>query len=368
MAKRSTGTQQNVRRRKKKSKKRNRRIILFVAEMMLLVVLLVVLYGVLKVDKVDKISIDREDIVVNEHVENNVELKGYRNIALFGVDSRDNSLGKGNRTDTIMIASVNEDTKEVKLLSVYRDTYLNLGNDRYNKSNGAYSQGGPEQAINMLNMNLDLNIEDYITIGFTGLIDVIDAIGGVEINVLQEEIRHLNNYQISMVGTTTDGRTFVAEEGRDYIPVTTSGYQTLNGLQATAYCRIRYVGDDFMRTQRQREVLGLVLEKAKKVSPATLNKILDKVLPNISTSLDIDEMVAVLSEISKYNIVGKDGFPFEQYRVTGNLGGNVGSAVIPVNLEANVRELHNFLFDAKDYELSEEVRAYSRKISSDTGR
>ena len=368
MATKSTGAQQSVKRRKKKSKKGSKRIILFIIEMIILVVLLVVLYGVLKMDKVDKIAIDKEDIVVNESVINNVELKGYRNIALFGVDSRDKSLGKGNRTDTIMIASLNEDTKEVKLLSIYRDTYLNLGNDRYNKCNAAYSQGGPEQAINMLNMNLDLNIEDYITIGFTGLIEVIDAIGGIEIDVMEEEIRHLNNYQISMVGTSSDGKTFVANEGVDYIPVTQAGYQTLNGLQATAYCRIRYVGDDFMRTERQREVLSLVLEKAKTVSPSTLNKILDNVLPNVSTSLDIDEMVAVLSEVTQYNIVGKDGFPFEQYRATGNLGGNVGSAVIPVDLQTNVEELHRFLFNATDYELSSEVQSYSQKISADTGR
>lgn len=368
MATKSTGTQNSVKRRKKKSKKSNKRILLFIVEMIILVVLLIVLYSVMKVDKVEKIAIDKEHIVVNESVENNVELKGYRNIALFGVDSRDNSLGKGNRTDTIMIASVNEDTKEVKLLSVYRDTYLNLGNDTYNKCNGAYAQGGPEQAINMLNMNLDMNIEDYITIGFTGLIDVIDAIGGIEVNILEEEIRHLNNYQISMVGTSSDGKTFVAEEGKDYIPVTQPGYQKLNGLQATAYCRIRYVGDDFMRTQRQRDVLTEVLEKAKTVNPSTLNKILDKVLPNISTSLDIDEMAAVLSEVASYQIVGKEGFPFDQYRSTGNLGGKVGSAVIPVDLQTNVVELHRFLFGSEEYQLSEEVKSYSQQITSVTGR
>ena len=176
--------------RRKKTRKNNKRIILFVVEMIVLVILLVVLYMVLKADKVNKVSIDKENIVVNETVENNVALKGYRNIALFGVDARDKSLGKGNRTDTIMIASVNQETGEIKLLSVYRDTYLNLGNDSYNKCNAAYAKGGPEQAINMLNMNLDLNIEDYVTVGFTGLMETIDAIGGVEIEILEEEIRH----------------------------------------------------------------------------------------------------------------------------------------------------------------------------------
>ena len=354
---------------KKKSSKKsnNKRILLFVIEMVLLVILLIVLYMVLKADKVNKISIDKENIVINETVENNVILKGYRNIALFGVDARDKSLGKGNRTDTIMIASVNQETGDVKLLSIYRDTYLNLGNDTYNKCNAAYAKGGPEQAINMLNMNLDLNIEDYITVGFTGLMETIDAIGGVEIEILDSEIRHLNNYQISMVGTSTDGKTFTATEGKDYTAVTQAGKQTLNGLQATAYCRVRQVGDDFMRAQRQRDVLSAIVEKAKQSSPATLNKILDKVLPYVSTSLDVDEMVEVLGEIAKYNIVAKDGFPFEQYRTTGNLGSK-GSCVIPVDLKTNVVELHKFLFADEEYESSTEVQSYSQKISADTGR
>ena len=353
--------------RKKNEKKSSKRIILFVVEMIILVVLLAVLYMVLKADKVNKISIDKENIVVNETVENNVTLKGYRNIALFGVDARDKSLGKGNRTDTIMIASVNQETGDIKLVSVFRDTYLNLGNDSYNKCNAAYAKGGPEQAINMLNMNLDLNIEDYVTVGFTGLIETIDALGGVEIEILEEEIRHLNNYQISMVGTSTDGKTFTATEGKDYTAITRAGKQNLNGLQATAYCRVRQVGDDFMRAQRQRDVLTAIMEKAKEASPATLNKILDKVLPYVSTSLDVDEMVEVLGEVNKYNIVAKDGFPFEQHRATGNLGSK-GSCVIPVDLKANVVELHNFLFESNEYEISSEVMSYSQKISADTGR
>ena len=266
-----------------------------------------------------------------------------------------------------MIASVNQETCEIKLLSVYRDTYLNLGNDSYNKCNAAYAKGGPEQAINMLNMNLDLNIEDYVTVGFTGLMETIDALGGVEIEILEEEIRHLNNYQISMVGTSTDGKTFTATEGKDYTAVTHAGRQTLNGLQATAYCRVRQVGDDFMRAQRQRDVLSAIMEKAKEASPATLNKILDKVLPYVSTSLDVDEMIGVLGEVNKYSIVAKDGFPFAQYRTTGNLGSK-GSCVIPVDLKANVVEAHNFLFDTEEYEISEEVKSYSQKISADTGR
>lgn len=352
---------------RKKSKKKQNRIFLFILEIVLLVVLLIVLYGVLKADKVEKISINEEKIVVNEEIKNSDALKGYRNIALFGVDARDKSLGKGNRSDTIMIASINQDTGDVKLTSVYRDTYLNLGNDTYNKCNAAYAKGGPEQAINMLNMNLDLNIKDYVTVGFTGLRETVDALGGVEVEIKESEIRHLNNYQISMVGTTTDGKTFVATEGKDYTAVTHAGRQTLNGLQATAYCRVRQVGDDFERARRQRDVLSAITEKAKGASPATLNKILDKVLPNVSTSLDVDEMIAVLGELGKYNIVDQTGFPFMDKLTTGTVGSK-GSCVIPTDLASNVKELHKFLFGSEDYEVSKEVQTYSAKVHSDTGR
>ena len=349
----------------RRAKKKRKRIALFVFEILILVVLVFVMYAVLKTDKIQKIKIDENSIVVNEKVETNETMKGYRNIALFGVDSRSGDLGKGTRSDTIMIASINEDTGDVKLCSVYRDTYMNLGNDTYNKCNAAYGKGGPEQAINMLNMNLDLNIKDYVTVGFDGLIETIDALGGVYIDVSDAEIKHLNNYQISMVGTTTDGKTFTATEGKDYQAVTQSGYQLLNGLQATAYCRIRYVGDDFMRAQRQRTVLAAVMDVAKKAPVSKLNDILNGAVSNISTSLDIDDMAAMLAGISKYNIAANDGFPFESNRSTGRVG-KKGSVVIPESLADNVVLLHQFLFNDNDYAVSTEVQSYSDKVKADT--
>ena len=183
---------------KQRKAKKRKRIILFTVEIVALVVLLTALVSVLMITKMDKVKINPEDITFNSEVEENKEMKGYRNIALFGVDSRTGKLGKGNRSDTIMIASINQDTGDVKLVSVYRDTYLNLGTDAYNKANAAYAQGGPEQAINMLNMNFDLNIQEYVTVGFDALIETIDALGGVEIDVHENEIKDLNNYQRSM--------------------------------------------------------------------------------------------------------------------------------------------------------------------------
>ncbi|MCR5502262.1 MAG: LCP family protein [Lachnospiraceae bacterium] len=339
----------------------------------------VFLWSVLKTEKVGKVELDVDDIVINEELKEKLTatsgdgaesvsaMKGYRNIALFGVDSREGALTKNTRSDTIMIASINMDTGECRLVSVYRDTFLNLSNDSYNKCNAAYAKGGPKQAINMLNMNLDLNVTDFITVGFEGLRETIDALGGVEINVKESEIIHLNNYQISMVGKSSDGEHFTANEGSDYIPVKSAGLQTLNGLQATAYCRIRYVGSDFERTQRQRDVLLACLDKAKKASPAKLSEIATKVFEKTYTSLDLEDIIEVLGNISKYEVVGETGFPREDLLKTGTIG-KKGSCVVPADLYENVVWLHEFMFEDPTYEPSSSVKAYSDKIRSETSQ
>ena len=354
---------------KKKKKNSPLKILLFIVEIFVLLAMVVVLYGVLKGEKVGHYNIKEEEIVINPQVEEKIEttMKGYRNIALFGVDSTTGALDKNTRSDTIMIASVNQDTGECRLVSVYRDTYLNLSNDTYNKCNSAYAKGGPKMAMNMLNMNLDMNITDFVTVGFAGLRDTIDALGGVEIDVTEAEIRHLNNYQISMVGTTKDGVNYEADAGTDYTPVTTAGRQTLNGLQATAYCRIRHVGNDFQRTQRQRTVLLAIAEKAKKASPATLNEIADKVFNEIYTSLDLPEILELLGDIGRYEVVDQTGFPETDMLSTGTIGAK-GSCVVPRDLTENVAWLHKFLFQDDDYVPSDQVKGYSDKIKSDTSQ
>lgn len=345
---------------KKNSKKKRTKIILFVVEIFILLIMVVVLYGVLKVEKVGKVELPEEEIVINPEVEEKEEttMKGYRNIALFGVDSTTGALTKNTRSDTIMIASINLDTGDCRLVSVYRDTYLNLSNDSYNKCNAAYAKGGPMQAINMLNMNMDLNITDFVTVGFAGLSDTIDALGGVMIDVDSEELKHINNYQICM-----------AEDlKRSYTPVTSTGYQLLDGLQATAYCRIRYTaGDDFKRAERQREVLMAIADKAKKASPATLNSVANAIFDKdeIYTSLDLSEILELLSNITKYAIVDQAGFPEDSMRATGTIGSK-GSCVVPVSLADNVQWLHEFLFQDEEYSPSEAVLEYSQKVKEDT--
>lgn len=355
---------------------------LYILEVVLLAVCVCVLYFTLHVTDenggVKKAEIKEENIVVNEEVKEKFDKQeeqindtdeavytGVFNIAFFGVDARDGSLGKGNRSDSIMICSIDMDVHEVRLISIYRDTYLNLGNDTYNKCNTAYAQGGPEQAISMINMNTDMYITDYITVGFEGLMKAVDALGGVEIDVKEEEISHLNNYQISMVGESSDGKTFTATAGDDYIPVTEPGLQTLNGLQATAYCRIRYIGDDFARTERQRNVLIAMMEKGKTASIGTLTGALNAVMPHVQTSLDVEDIIPVLGMIGDFKVTVSDGFPFAGMRNGGTIGSK-GSCIVATSLEDNVKKLHELLFNEEDYEPSKELKSFSAIIEQDT--
>lgn len=349
----------------KKKHRLIRNIPLLIVEICILVLAIGIMYVVVTAtEEVERKDIDEEKITINEEVAESLQqqteekevVKGYRNIALFGVDARDGELGRGTRSDSIIIASINQDTQEIKLISVFRDTYLNLGNDIYNKCNAAYANGGPEQAINMLNLNLDMDITDYVTIGFGGLIDAVDALGGIEMEVTSAEISHLNNYQLTM-----------AEElGVDYIPIEHSGMQLLNGMQATAYCRIRYTkGDDFRRAERQRDVLSAMMEKAKTASASDLTSMVNSILPEVQTSLGVNEILGVLGSVGGYKVVASDGFPFEDHRRGANIGSK-GSCVIPVTLEENVIELHKILYPEIDYKPSKQVESISAEIEETT--
>ena len=210
----------------------------------------------------------------------------------------------------------------------------------------------------MLNMNLDMDIKDFITIGFRGLTDVVDALGGVPIDVTEAEISHLNNYQSTMA----------TELKMNYTPVTNSGLQTLNGLQATAYCRIRYTaGDDFRRAERQRTVLMACLEKAKGMSYSQLESVANSAFNETYTSLDLTEILDLLKNVAKYNVVDNSGFPYETMRTTGTMG-KAGSCVLPVDLQSNVKWLHEFLFNDSSYEVSGDVQKYSEKIAGDVNK
>ena len=299
-------------------------------------------YAAAKLQKLDKDEdYDAEDIVVNQEAEETGE--GYTNVALFGIDSREGELEIGTRSDCIIVASLNNKTKEVRMVSVYRDTVLDIGDGELQKCNAAYSFGGPKQAVNMLNKNLDLDIKDYATVDFAAIANAIDLLGGIEIDVKEEEIQYLNKYV----------RETARVAGKKAKEVTKSGNQKLDGVQATTYARIRSTaGGDFTRTERQRLVIEKIAQKAQKSDLATLNKMVDELFPTIKTSFSATEIISYAADIMKYKIGETSGFPFD--KTTDTVSG-LGSIVIPVTLDSNVKKLHEFLYDTKDYTPSSEV-------------
>ena len=304
-----------------------------------------------KLSKIETTELSAENLNISDEVEHET---GYVNVALFGLDSRENDLGEGNRSDTIMIASLNRETKEVKLVSVFRDTLLELQDGSYNKANAAYSFGGPEEAVSMLNRNLDMNIEKYVTVNFNALVDVIDALGGLDVSMTAEEVGHMNNYCVETSKVT----------GKDYerIEPEEAGTYHLNGVQAVSYSRIRYTaGGDFLRSARQRTILMMIADKAQTMGLSELNKIADDVFPQISTNFTLAEMLGYLKDITEYKIGETIGFPEDNTTDTLN---EVGSVVIPVSLSQSVQELHQFLFGNDGYTVSSTVQEIEAGINA----
>lgn len=317
-----------------------------------------VVYVAAKLGKLDTQEIPKEDIVINEGVEQLASLgEGYLNVALFGVDSREGDLEKNTRTDCIIVASLNKETKEIKMASVYRDTLLDLSEGTLQKCNAAYSFGGPKQAINMLNMNLDLDIQNYVTVDFGVVAEVVDLLGGLDIEIKEEEVEPLNKfvYETGQVA------------GKEAHFVGGSGVQHLDGVQATTYARIRSTaGGDFTRTERQRLVIEKIVEKLMKSDLATINKIIDKVFPTISTNFTMTEILSYAKYFNQYKLGENTGFPID--KATDTVSG-LGSIVIPVSLEDNVKKLHEFLFGTEEgYTPSDKVQSISSKIVARVGQ
>ena len=351
---------------KKRSKTKK---ILFAVEIIVLLVFIggLYVYGQLmsRMDKTNTQKLDTQKVQVNEEVQDAINsedshLTGYTTYALFGIDSRSaNMKFSGNQnSDTMIIASVNNDTKEVKLVSIYRDTLLNLGNDTYSKANAAYAYGGPEQAITMLNTNLDLNITDYATVKFDALATIIDDLGGLDMDMSYAEIVHMNNYCVETAEDTGLSYTPIElpEKPEDQEKVQYSYH--LNGVQATSYCRIRYTASlDMGRTERQRKVIQMIVYKAKHAGLSKIFNIMDDVFPMVTTSLGNEDILQLLPTLIGYSVDETAGFP-SSYKFS-----NVkGSIIVPTDLVSNVQELHKFLYGDANYTPSATVTANSEKI------
>lgn len=307
-----------------------------------------------KLSKMKTEYIDKTAIGISEEAKDS--LKGYRNIALLGIDSRADDYGTGNRSDCIIIASINEKTKEVKLLSVYRDTYVYVtenGNKKLDKITHAYSYGGAQNTLKSLNEALDLNITEYVTVNFDAVIAAVNALNGVEIDITSEELKYINDY----IDATSQS------SGIKSSHLSKAGRQTVDGVQAVAYSRIRYTaGGDYKRTERMRTVVTAMAKKAKTLSIGQLNKLADEILPRVSKNIENNDIIALMPSALSFDIIESLGWPYNVKGIT-----TTAWYGVPVTLESNVIRLHKELFGQEDYKVSETVKEMNDAIIKKTG-
>ena len=286
-----------------------------------------------KLSNVNFVDIDEANIELNSGVEQ--ELKDYRNIAIFGLDSRDNSFSNS-RSDCIIIVSINKKTNDVKLTSVYRDTYVDIEGHGLDKITHAYAYGGPELAINTLNKNLDLNITEFVTVNFDTVETIVDSIGGITLTITDSEA--------SQIGFSSGGT------------------YTLDGKEALAYSRIRKIDSDYQRTERMRTVLEAVFNKVKKQELAEISNFVDIVLPHISTNMSTNSIISLVPSAVFYKITDSTGWPYDVSGYSSDAWYGV-----PVTLESNVKEFHQNVFGNSDYTPSDTVEEISDSIIAETG-
>ena len=344
----------------RKKKKMNKGLKIFLIILLVLVIFILGL-GVAgytfvngKIGKMQKENIDTTAVGINE--ETKQELKGYRNIALLGIDSRADDYGLGNRSDCMMIASIKQETNEIKLISVYRDTYVYVmenGTKRLDKITHAYSYGGAQNTLKSLNEAMDLNITEFVTVNFDAVIAAVDSLGGVYIDIDKSEIKYVNDY----IDATSES------SGVKSSHITHSGRQKLDGVQAVSYTRVRYTaGGDYKRTERMRTVVEAMLSKAKTLNVGQLNSFADTILPKIRTNISTSEIWGLIPKLASFKVTESIGWPYDTKGIT--LDRWYG---VPVTLKSNVERLHKEAFEQEDYEASDTVKEMSAAIVKKTG-
>lgn len=301
-----------------------------------------------KVTTIDKTAVVEKKPDGIEHA------TGTETFALFGVDSRTNGTGKGTRSDSLMVVYVNHDEETVRVASIYRDTMVHIEGHGYEKITHAHSYGGAELALSTLNDNFDLNATHYLTVNFNSVADLIDDMGGVDQDVDSAEVKYINGYidEVNRVRGTSSSH------------ITSAGDYLLDGTQAVAYSRIRYTaGGDYKRTERQRTILFKVFETAKTLSTAQKIELMDKMMGEIKTDYNSDDMLKLLYYLSQYKIEGMNAFPQVFY------GGKVGGAwvEVPITLVDMNKGLHEFLYGETDYSPSEKVSEFNSVLQGKAG-
>ncbi len=266
--------------------KKSIKIIIVIITVILMIIIGCVLAGYIyvksKFDKMTYKPVDEQDlgIEVQTIAEKHVDVEKYTRFVIFGSDSRDTENAYAGRSDTIIIVVINNDTKEINLISIPRDTYVNVPDYGMTKINHAYAYGQEQLSLKTINSNFGLNLTQYMTIDFSGLIASIDRVGGVEVTLDQDEVNFINER--------------VTAENKIAGP----GTINLNGIQALTHSRNRYVGNDFTRAYRQRTILISLMNKISKKDVNEILSISDDILVNITTNMDINKYKDMFMEVA----------------------------------------------------------------------
>ncbi|MFQ9934608.1 MAG: LCP family protein [Lachnospiraceae bacterium] len=316
---------------------------------------------------------DRNNTGINEDLDTNL-LDQYLNIALFGVDSRYGELESGVQSDCIIIVSINKDTKEVRMASVYRDTYVRCfngdGDAYFGKINSAYNTGGAAAAVKTLNANFDLNIQDYVAINFDGIADIIDLMDGIDVTITEDEAEYVNGYINSYFNEIGNRKEMYKHD----IPVA-AGTHHLTGIQATAYCRIRAVpiyledgtslNNDFGRTARQRLIINKMVEKAKTMGIDAVLELAEQVFEEedgtFITSIPYDDVIDLIPIVLEFSMAESKGYPEKYQSYNDRI---YGDSLLPDNLAQTVVDLHKQLFNVDTYTPSKSVLGINEALCS----
>ncbi len=305
-------------------------------------------------NNVTKVELDPATIGIDPAVDE--QLSNYRNIAVLGIDARNMSDDSGSRSDSIIIASINRETNEIKMFSVYRDTMLDLGDDvGLDKVTHGYYYGGPTKMLYTLNHNLDLNIKEVVVVNWKAVADLVDAVGGVEVEIQESEIQQMNKYIINTQKHIGGSKELIEAPGK----------QTLNGVQAVTYSRIRKdaATGDYRRNERMKIVVKAVFEKCKSMDYKTIKKISKEIMPEIKTNMSSADMLGMMLKLNTFDMTSSTtGWPYNVRGWTGNAWYGP-----PVTLSSNVSQLHEEFFEQTEYTPTQAVQDISAAISAKTG-
>lgn len=328
----ATSTKSNIQKRKKKRKNALLRVCMLLLLLAAVGVTATYLFltslaSITEYHETAHSGLREEDVYTNSNV---------KNILLIGTDVEDHDTS---RSDAIILASINSKSRTITLTSILRDSYVDIPGYGWNRINASYQYGGADLLMSTIEHNFKVGIDSFVQVDFFSFIDLVDSVGGVEVDVDEGEMNYINGYlnEINALLGLDE-----ASANANYIG--TYGEQMhLNGAQALAYSRIRYIGTDFQRTERQREVINAVVSRAKKASPLTWYHMAQIMLPEISTDIEDSDMAALIMKAVFYM-----NYDMVQFRVPADgtwsdLQADVGS-VLQIDFDNNRQQLRSVIY------------------------